>query len=58
MAAEVYKVTVFDDMGTEMVSYVLPENLRGYSAMMASEYGNIKVEEMSMADLPEDTQLI
>jgi hypothetical protein len=57
MAAEVYKVTVVDDMGNEMVSYVLPENLRGYSAMMASEYGNIQTEEMSMADLPEGIDL-
>jgi hypothetical protein len=57
MAAEVYKVTVVDDMGNEMISYVLPENLRGYSAMMASEYGNIQTEEMSMADLPEGIDL-
>jgi hypothetical protein len=57
MAAEVYKVTVVDDMGNEMISYVLPENLRGYSAMMASEYGNIKSEGMSKADLPEGVVL-
>lgn len=57
MAAEVYKVTVVDDAGIEIIAYVLSENLRSYSSMMASEYGNIKSEGMSKADLPEGIDL-
>lgn len=53
-APEVYKVTVFDDKGNEIVKHVKPEALRGYMAMMSSEYGNAKKEGMMLADLPED----
>ena len=51
---EVYMVTVFDSKGNEIVAYVKPDMKQPYVAMMSSEYGNVKVEGMSMADLPAD----
>lgn len=51
--AEVYKITVVDDMGNELVSYVKPEARTLFIRQMTSEYGNAKVEPMMLADLPE-----
>lgn len=51
--AEVYKITVVDDKGNELVSYVKPEGRTMFIRQMTSEYGNAKVEPMMLADLPE-----
>lgn len=56
MAAEVYKVTIIDETGSELVSYVLPEMHREYMSMMSSEYGNVKSEGLMMSELPEDVR--
>jgi cell pole-organizing protein PopZ len=53
-AAEVYKVTATDDKGNQIVKHVKADNLRAYMAMMSSEYGNIKREGMTMAEVPAD----
>ena len=53
---EIYEVSVVDDKGNTIVAYAKPENLRGYMAMMSSEYGNAKKQGMMMADLPEDVR--
>lgn len=54
MADEVFMVTVLDDKGNEIVAYVMPDMKQAYVSMMSSEYGNVKIEGMSMADLPAD----
>jgi hypothetical protein len=54
MADEIFMVTVLDDKGNEIVAYVKPDAKQAYVSMMSSEYGNVKIEGMSMADLPAD----
>lgn len=51
---EYFMVTVVDDTGNEMVAYVASKDLRSYSQMMSSEYGNIKVEAVELEDIPQD----
>lgn len=54
MESEYFMVTNTDDMGNEIVTYVAAKDLRQYSQMMASEYGNIKVEAVAASDVPVD----
>lgn len=49
-----YMVTVADNMGNDMVAYVAAKDLREYTAMMSSEYGNVKVEQVNFEDIPAD----
>lgn len=49
---EYFMVTVTDNMGKDMVAYVAAKDLREYTAMMSSEYGNIKVEAVNFDDIP------
>ena len=51
---EYFMVTVVDDMGNEMVAYVASKDKHTYVQMMASEYGNIKVEAVDLEDVPQD----
>lgn len=51
---EYFIVTTVDDMGNEMVAYVASKDLRQYSQMMASEYGNITSEPVAFEDIPQD----
>lgn len=54
MESEYFMVTNKDDMGTDIVTYVAAKDLRQYSQMMSSEYGNIKVEAVAESDVPVD----
>lgn len=49
-----YKVTAVDQQGNEVGSYVKADELRSYSAMLSSEYGNVEVEGLNDEDLPEE----
>lgn len=49
-----YMVTVTDNMGNDMVAYVAAKDLREYTSMMSSEYGNVKVEQVNFEDIPAD----
>lgn len=51
---EYFMVTVTDNTGKDMVAYVAAKDLREYSQMMSSEYGNIKVEAVNFDDIPAD----
>lgn len=51
---EYFVVTTTDNMGNDMVAYVAADDLREYSQMMSSEYGNIKVEPIAFEDIPVD----
>lgn len=52
MEPEIYKITVIDDDGIEMVDYVLPSAKRMFKKMMSEEYGNAEEEGMMLADVP------
>jgi hypothetical protein len=54
MEPEVYKVTVTNSQGDEMIAYVLPADKQRYVRSMNEEYGNATVEPLMMTDLPED----
>lgn len=56
MEAEVYKVTSINELGAEIVTYVLPAARRMYRRMMLEEYGNVDVEGFLMADAPDSVQ--
>lgn len=52
--SEYFMVSVKDSMGNDLVSYVAAKDLRQYSQMMSSEYGNIKVEAVTADEIPVD----
>lgn len=49
----VYKVTVVDAEGTPLVAYVSEASRQSYVRFMREEYGNAKVEQVAVEDLPE-----
>jgi hypothetical protein len=49
----VYKVTVIDDKGTPLVAYVNEASRQSYARFMREEYGNAKVEQISIDEIPE-----
>ena len=49
-----FMVTVVDDMGNTMTAYVTEKERHQYVQMMASEYGNIKVEPVAYDELPQE----
>jgi hypothetical protein len=51
---EYFMVTAVDDMGNDLVAYVASKDKHQYVQMMSSEYGNIKVEPVSLEDIPKD----
>jgi hypothetical protein len=53
MEPEIYKVTSFDADGRSIVVYVMPAMRRLVSRSMAEEHGNVEVEPMMLADVPE-----
>jgi hypothetical protein len=55
--AEVYKITAVDDMGNSIEAYIKPENKEAYVRQMSSEYGNLEIVSMTLAEVPEDVEL-
>jgi hypothetical protein len=49
----VYKVTVVNSKGAALVAYVTEATRQTYVRSMREEYGNAKVEQISIEDLPE-----
>lgn len=56
--AEIFKITAIDDKGNEIVSYVKPEYKMQYIRQMSSEYGNLEIVPMMIADLPDDVEQV
>lgn len=53
MEAEIYKVTSVDRDGKSVVTYVMPAMRRLLARSMAEEHGNVEVEPMTLADVPD-----
>ena len=53
----IYKVTVKDREGNEMVAYCLPPVKHRYTRWMMEEYGNADVQAMLVADVPADVNI-
>jgi hypothetical protein len=49
----VYKVTVVDSKDTPLVAYVTEASRQSYVRFMREEYGNAKVEQIAIEDIPE-----
>lgn len=54
MEAEVYKVSVTDENGNLIESFVTAKGKDSYVRTMASEYGPVTIEPASMDDLDPD----
>lgn len=57
MEPEVFKVTVTNGDGDDIVAYVTPAQKQAYVRSMTEEYGPATVEPMMIADLPEGIEL-
>lgn len=57
MEPEVFKVTVTNSDGDDIVAYVTPAQKQAYVRSMTEEYGPATVEPMMIADLPEGIEL-
>jgi hypothetical protein len=55
--AAIYKITATDDKGNEIVAYVTDEARTNYVRSMSSEYGSLKIEKLTVADVPSDVEL-
>ena len=55
--AEIYKITVKNAAGDELISYVLPPAKQMYIRSMMEEYGNATAEPMAIADVPADVDV-
>lgn len=53
MEHEIYKVKAINDDGKAIETYVMPELRRFFVKSMIEEYGNVEVEGMMLADVPE-----
>lgn len=53
----IYKVTVKDHEGNELVAYCLPPVKHRYTRWMWEEYGNAVVQAMVVADVPADVDI-
>jgi hypothetical protein len=49
----VYKVTVVNAQGDPLVAYVNEASRNTYLRFMREEYGNAKIEQVAVEDLPE-----
>lgn len=57
--AEVYKVTVKNSLGNDVVAYVMKPGLHSYVRAMSEEYGAYgptQVESVALEDLPEGVE--
>jgi len=52
--AEIYRITVTDREGNELVAYCLPAIKQGYARAMAEEYGNVAIYGMQRSEVPAD----
>ena len=52
--AEIYRITVTDREGNELVAYCLPAVKQSYARAMAEEYGNIAIYGMQRSEVPAD----
>lgn len=57
MEPEVFKVTVTNSDGDDIVAYVTPVQKQAYVRSMTEEYGPAVVEPMMIADLPKGVEL-
>ena len=53
----IFKVTVNDREGNEIVAYCLPPVKHRYVRWMWEEYGNADVQSMLVADVPSDVDI-
>lgn len=49
----IYKITVINAEGEPLVAYVPEASRRSYARFMREEYGNAKVEQVGIDELPE-----